>query len=207
LDKIRAIRSGAPMPDGLLKTYATRDFDGAPLSDDEAANMLSQFMVAGHETTTSLITNLVFRLLERRERWEQVCADPTLVELAVEESLRFDPPVLGLCRTNNVEVRLGDQQLDVGTKVMVLYASANRDPEGFSRPDEFRLDRDWSELRRHYSFGWGMHHCLGAPLARLTARAALEALIEQFPTLHLAGPTERIAPEFLWGRRKLPVSW
>jgi cytochrome P450 len=90
---------------------------------------------------------------------------------------------------------------------MVLYASANRDPSGFTDPDTFRLDRPWGELRRHYSFGWGMHHCLGAPLARLTARAALEALVERFPTLRLAGPTERIAPEFLWGRRRLPVAW
>jgi len=207
LERVRAVRAGAPVNEGLLHTYATREFQGRLLPEGEVANMLSQLMVAGHETTTSLITNMVYRLLEHRELWEQVCADPSLSEVAVEESLRFDPPVLGLCRTNNEPVDLGDDHLEVDTKVMVLYASANRDPSGFTDPDTFRLDRPWSELRRHYSFGWGMHHCLGAPLARLTARAALEALVERFPTLRLAGPTERIAPEFLWGRRTLPVAW
>ena len=207
LERVRAVRAGSPVNEGLLHTYATREFEGELLPEGQVANMLSQLMVAGHETTTSLITNMVFRLLERRELWEQVCADPSLSEVAVEESLRFDPPVLGLCRTNNEAVDLGDDHLEPDTKVMVLYASANRDPSGFTDPDTFRLDRPWGELRRHYSFGWGMHHCLGAPLARLTARAALEALVERFPTLRLAGPTERIAPEFLWGRRRLPVAW
>jgi cytochrome P450 len=207
LRRIRAVRAGEPSPDGLLVTYATRRLGGDEMPELELANMLSQLMVAGHETTTSLITNMVFRLLERRERWDAVCADPSLAEAAVEESLRFDPPVLGLCRTNTEPVDLGEEHLDVGTKIMVLYASANRDPAAFDDPDSFRLDRPWSELRRHYSFGWGMHHCLGAPIARQTARVALETLIERFPTLRLAGPTERIAPEFLWGRRRLPVSW
>jgi cytochrome P450 len=180
------------------------------MDEDELANMFSQLLVAGHETTTSLITNMVFRLLERRELWEQVMADRALCEVAVEESLRFDPPVLGLCRTNHEPAELGGEQLDPGTKIMVLYASANRDPAAFEDPDTFRLDRAWAELRRHYSFGWGMHHCLGAPLARQTAKVALETLIEQVPTLRLVdgtGRPERIAPEFLWGKRRLWVEW
>jgi cytochrome P450 len=198
---------GAVVPEGLLSTYALRLFEGERMDEREMAGMLTQLMVAGHETTTSLITNLVFRLLERRERWEAVVADPSLAEAAVEESLRYDPPVLGLCRTNNEPVMLGDEQIEPGTKVMVLYASANRDPAAFEEPDEFRLDRPWTELRRHYSFGWGVHHCLGAPIARQTARIALETLVARLPGLELAGPTERIASEFLWGRRVLPVRW
>ncbi len=199
--------AGDVVPAGLLATYSLRLFDGVRMDEHECANMLSQLMVAGHETTTSLITNLVFRLLEQRDRWEAVVADPSLAEAAVEESLRFDPPVLGLCRTNNEPARLGDHDLDPGTKIMVLYASANRDPAAFDRPDEFRLDRPWAELRRHYSFGWGVHHCLGAPIARQTARIALETLAARVPGLELAGPTERIGSELLWGRRVLPVGW
>lgn len=198
---------GVTVPTGLLSTYSLRLYEGARMEASQCANMLSQLMVAGHETTTSLITNLVYRLLERRERWEAVVADPSLAEAAVEESLRFDPPVLGLCRTNPQPEQLGEHQLDPGTKVMVLYASANRDPSAFDRPDEFRLDRPWTELRRHYSFGWGVHHCLGAPIARQTARIALEELVARLPGLELAGPTERIGSELLWGRRVLPVRW
>ena len=208
--KIRSVRAGDDTPEGLLRTYALQPFDGELMAEEELANMFSQLLVAGHETTTSLITNMVFRLLERRPLWEQVCADPSLCEVAVEESLRFDPPVLGLCRTNPEPARLGDVELPPDTKIMVLYASANRDPAAYTDPDTFRLDRPWSELRQHYSFGWGMHHCLGAPLARQTARVALETLVERFPTLRLAGnhgDTERIAPEFLWGRRRMYVAW
>lgn len=208
--KIRSVRAGDDTPPGLMRKYSTELFEGELMPEEELANMFSQLLVAGHETTTSTITNMVFRLLEHRELWEQVVADPALAEVAVEESLRFDPPVLGLCRTNPEPQELGGEILPPDTKVMVLYASANRDPKAFTDPDTFRLDRPWSELRRHYSFGWGVHHCLGAPLARQTARIALETLVERFPTLRLAGnhgDTERIAPEFLWGRRRLWVDW
>jgi cytochrome P450 len=177
------------------------------MPDDQLAAMVLQLMVAGHETTTSLITNLVWRLLEERSRWEAIVANPALAETAVEESLRYDPPVLGLCRTNKKPVTLGGYELEPNTKVMLLYASANRDPAAFRDPDEFRIDRDLQELAHHYSFGWGTHHCLGARLARQTARIGLEVLVERLPDLRLAGPTERIAPAFLWGRRKLPVAW
>ena len=89
---------------------------------------------------------------------------------------------------------------------MALYASANRDPDAFPNPDEFDIDRDEMQLKRHYSFGWGIHHCLGAPLARQTARIAIETLATRFPAMRPNGPTERLAPEILWGRRKLPVT-
>ena len=74
-------------------------------------------------------------------------------------------------------------------------------------PDRFDLDRDPLQMRRHYGFGWGIHFCLGAPLARQTAKAAMEALLDRLPTLRLDGATERIGAPVLWGRRKLPVAW
>jgi len=90
---------------------------------------------------------------------------------------------------------------------MVLYASANRDPARFDRADEFMMDRPLMDTRRHYSFSWGIHHCLGAPLARPTAKVALEELTSRLPTLRLDGPTTRVPSPFLWGRKTLPVRW
>jgi cytochrome P450 len=170
---------------------------------------VNQLLIAGHETSTSLITNCVWRLLEDRpSRWDRLLAEPSLVANAVEESLRFDPPVLGLCRTSAEDVPVNGVTILAGEKVMVLYASANRDASRFpDRPDEFLVDRPLLEARKHYSFSWGIHHCLGAHLARLTARVAIEELLARLPTLRIDGETERVASPFLWGRHALPVAW
>jgi cytochrome P450 len=144
-------------------------------------------------------------MLEDTSRWDRIVADPSLIPNAIEESLRFDPPVLGLFRTNVEDTRIHDVPVPAKSKVMALYASANRDPDAFPDPDVFDIDRDEMQLKRHYSFGWGIHHCLGAPLARQTARIAIETLAARYPDMRLDGPTERLAPEILWGRRRLPV--
>ncbi len=206
----RSAADGDQLPAGLLSHLATAPWsdDGSPMPDEEVVGMVNQLLVAGHETTTSLITNSVWRLLEERpSRWEAVVADPQLVPAALEESLRHDPPVLGLCRTNNQPVDLHSVGVPADSKVMLLFASANRDGSVFGDPDDFRLDRDPAEAARHLAFGWGVHHCLGSRLARLTARVALETLVERLPALRLAGPTGRVPSPFLWGRKSLPVSW
>ena len=167
--------------------------------------VVSQLLVGGNETTTSLITNCVWRLLEEPSRWRAVCEDRTLLPIALEESLRFDPPVLALYRTTTREVALHGTTIPKGAKVMLSYAGANRDPAFFADPDAFRLDRSPEELRQHLSFGLGIHFCLGHALARLEAGVALQALVERFPTLSLVDPGERITPFFLWGRRRLPL--
>ncbi len=202
--------AGDPLPPGLLSHLATAEWgdDGSPMPDAEVVGMVNQLLIAGHETTTSLITNCVWRLLEARsERWERVVADPRLVPVAIEESLRHDPPVLGLCRTNNQAVSIHGTSIAPDSKVMLLFASANRDESVFGRPAEFRLDRSPDEAARHLSFGWGIHHCLGSRLARLTARVAIETLVARVPDLRLAGTTERVPSPFLWGRKRLPVEW
>ncbi len=85
--------------------------------------------------------------------------------------------------------------------------AANRDPDAFDNANEFIVDRPLLEARKHVAFGWGAHFCLGAHLARLTARVGLETLVARLPSLRLDGPTERLEAPFLWGRRKLPVAW
>jgi cytochrome P450 len=194
-----------PRP-GLLTEYSLRTIDGERIPLEEMEAMILQLLVAGHETTTSLITNLMWRLLEVPSRWAHVVAHPGIIPNAIEESLRFDPPVLGLFRTNEEPTTIKGVDVPKGTKVMSLYASANRDPDLFSDPDVFDIERDPAELKRHYGFGWGIHHCLGAPLARQTARIAVETLAANFPNMALAGPTQRLGAALLWGRRQLPVT-
>jgi cytochrome P450 len=199
---------GSVVPEGLLSHMACQPLeDGEFMPDRELAAMVGQLLVAGHETTTSLITNATWRLLEDRDRWERLVAEPELIPNVIEESLRFDPPVLGLCKTNNEPVERHGVDIAIDSKVMVLYASANRDEAFFDRADEFLVDRPLLEAKKHLSFGWGSHFCLGAHLARLTGRIGLQVLVETFPNLRLAGPTERVGAPFLWGRSKLHVAW
>jgi cytochrome P450 len=198
---------GSVVPDDLISALLTVSVDGRPLNDDEISNTLFNLLVGGNETTTSLLSNLVWRLLEVPERWQQLLADPSLVEVAIEESLRFDPPVLGLFRTSTCPVSIEGVEIPEKSKLMVTYAAANHDPSVFTSPEEFRLDRPREELREHLAFGFGQHFCPGAPLSRLEARIAIRALVSRLPTLAIDGPTERIELFNFWGRRKLPVSW
>ncbi len=197
------VASGGSVPDDLLTLVAdARNPDGSLVAEPDALSVLMQLLVGGNETTTSLITNLLWRLLEQPALWQEVCANPDLVDAAIEESLRMDPPVLGLYRNTTREVELHDTLIPANVKVLINYAAANRDKSVFPDPDTFSLHRPKT---RHMSFGLGQHFCLGAPMARLEADIALRTLIERMPELELLGPGERIAPFFLWGRRRLPL--
>jgi len=198
-----AERGRAP-PDDLMTRLATHREDGVFLPEAEVLSVVNQLLVGGNETTTSLITNAVWRLLQEPERWRRVVRNPSLVERAVEESLRFDPPVLGLYRSTTRDASVAGQTIPAGSKVLLHYAAANRDPEMFPDPDRFDLDRP---RKRHLAFGLGVHFCLGAAMARLEAEIALRQLAARLPNLEWVGDGERIAPFFLWGRRRLPVSW
>jgi cytochrome P450 len=202
LNQIRTRRAMAAPPDDLISRMVTANVEGEQLTDDAILGLVSQLLVGGNETTTSLITNVVWRLLEDRTLWERVVADPSLVDRAVEESLRFDPPVLALYRTTTRDTSVGGRPIPEGAKVMLHYAAGNRDPAAFEDPDRFSLDRP---PRKHLSFAIGVHVCIGAEMARLEARTALRALIRRFPDLELVDRGERIKPFFLWGRRRLPV--
>jgi cytochrome P450 len=127
--------------------------------------------------------------------------------VVVEESLRHDPPVLGLFRTPTHDVTLHDVTIPEKSKVMLCYASANRDASVFDDAEEFHVDRALDDVRRHLSFGFGAHFCPGAALARLEARITLERLLRRAPSLRLTGAPSRIVPFNLWGRRTLPVAW
>ena len=198
------IRHGKDVaPDLLSHIAGAKDPQGKLLGEPDALSLLMQLLVGGNETTTSLMTNLVWRLLEDPARWRDVVADPSLIEAAIEESLRYDPPVLGLYRNTTRDVTLHGEVIPNGSKVYMNYAAANRDATVFADPDQFDIRR---ERKRHMSFGLGTHFCLGAPMARMETEIALNKLIHRMPDLRLLGAGERITPFFLWGRRRLPVA-
>lgn len=201
-DQIAERRAATTPGDDLIAALvAAREGDRA-LSDGEILGVVTQLLVGGNETTTSLITNAVWRLLESPAAWSRLVAAPERVDRVIEESLRFDPPVLGLFRNTTRDVTLHGVTIPAGSKVMLHYGAANRDSRVFERPDVFDPDLDRG---RHLAFGLGVHFCLGAQLARLEARVALTTLARRRPRLTLLGAGERIAPFFLWGRKRLPV--
>ncbi len=208
-DERRAlVAEGRPLPDDLIAALVVAEIEGRRLTNAELLPLLIQLLVGGNETTTSLITNAIVRLTEEPGRWARLRAEPHLVDVAVEESLRFDPPVLGLFRTTTCPVEVGGRTIEPEAKVMLLYAAANRDPEQWDDPNTFSLDRDLDALRRHHlSFGYGIHVCLGAALARMEARIALTHLSARLPNLRLTGEPERIAPFLLWGKKTMPAAW
>lgn len=186
----------------LLARIARARRHGEYLSDEEAVGLVLQLFVAGNETTTSLITNFVWRMLSHEGMWADFCADRIDLDLAINESLRFDPPLLGLFRTTASEVELGGTLIPGHTKVLTHYGAANRDPAAFADPNVFDPRR---QGRKILSFGLGIHVCLGMELAKLEARVALDALRRRYPDLTLVDDGERIGPFLFWGRRRLPV--
>lgn len=189
--------------DDLISAVVHADVDGQALSDRELLGFCLLLLVAGNETTTNLISNLLAVLAGRPDLWEQLRANRSLVEPAVEETLRYDSPVQALWRTTTRPVELHRTTIPANEKVMVVYAAANRDPEAFPEPDRFRLDR---QLNRHVAFGYGIHYCLGAPLARAEASIALTALLDRYPAIALAAePAERLPSSLLRGFARLPL--
>ncbi len=199
---------GTVLSDDLISRFVVAEVDGQRLDDRDLHYTLLLLLLGGNETSTALLTNVLWRLLEKPERWDAVVADPSRIEVAIEESLRHDSPVLGLFRTPTRDLTLHGVTIPAKAKVMLLFASANRDPSVFERPDEFSLDRDPEEIRRNLmTFGFGAHYCPGAALARLEARVTLELLVERLPGLQLSGTPQRIVPFHLWGRSRLPLAW
>lgn len=197
---------GSTLPDDVLTRLAVARAQGT-IDTDEALYLGYQLLVAGHETTTSLLGLMLYRLLEHPEAMARLRAEPSLLPAAIEEALRFDSPVHGLFRTNAVETEVHGETLAPRTKVQVLFASANRDPSRFAEPDEFRIDRDPHEIGRHMAFGWGIHHCIGAPLARLQVLVAFELLLQRTATITLDGAAERNQSFVLHGLTHLPIRW
>ena len=189
--------------DTLLSRIAHAKIDSKYLSDDEAVNLTRQIFVAGNETTTSLISNLIWRMMTIDNLWEKFVNNDIDINDAIRESLRYDPPLLGLFKTTSKEVDIDGNIIPKNSKVMMHYGAANRDPMIFNNPNSFDVSRDGSKV---ISFSVGVHICLGRELAKLETRVALNALKNRFPNLKLINDGERVGPFLFWGRKKLPVS-
>jgi len=209
LRRLVAQKRRHPADDLLSGLVAARD-GGDRLSEDELTSMAFLLLVAGHETTVNLIANGVSALLRRPAQLALLRAEPQRLSAAVEELLRHDGPVqVTLPLVTTVPVEIGGVTIAAGEIVVPGLLAANRDPARFPEPDRLDLDRVDPGHAGHLAFGHGVHHCLGAPLARLEARIALGTLFDRFPRLRLAVPAEELvrAPGFLMnGYTALPVA-
>ena len=169
--------------DDVLSDLATGCIDGERLTDDEQLGMLQQFLIAGNETTTTLIANIVKYLAENPQMQERVRADRSLVEPLVEEMLRFEAPVGGLFRQATADVVIGESRIATGDHLWLVFASANRDECRFADPDIVEPNR--ANVKDHVAFGFGEHFCPGAGLARAEARIATNVLLDHLAEIAL----------------------
>lgn len=194
-----------PQDDLMTALIEARDVRDR-LTELELVDLCVGILVAGHETTASQIPNFVYALLDQHEHWERLCADPSLIPTAVEELLRFVPlgAGAGFARYATEDVEVGDILVRQGEPVLVAIGAANRDRLQFGTADQLVLDRGDNH---HLGFGHGVHHCLGAPLARLELQEALRALTRELPGLRLAGDIEWKTQMLVRGPRSMPVGW
>jgi len=200
-------RRRVPKDDILTDLLNARVKGEAPLDMPEMLSILKQLLIGGNETSTNLIGSMMLLLLNNPDQLAAVLKDRSLEQNAVEEALRLDSPVQGLFRTATQEVEIGGMRIPKGAHLEVLYASGNRDEARFRDPDRFDVQR--RDAGGHVAFGFGIHFCIGAPLARYEGRVALDVLLDRLPGLHLApGQDLQHHPHFfLRGLKELVLEW
>ena len=190
----------------LISSLLSAEIGGQRLTVPELLGFCSLLLVAGNETTANLIGNAVLCLAESPGTLGRLLEEPGLLPQALEEVLRFRSPVQSMYRVAVAETVLSGQRVPAGAPIVAWIGSANRDGQQFPAAAEFDIDRS---PNRHLAFGHGIHFCLGAPLARLEARIALEALLTRLPGLSLApgAELERMESSIVYGLKELPVTW
>jgi cytochrome P450 len=187
--------------DDLISGLLDAEVDGERLAPAEVLGFTLVLLAAGFETTKNLVGNAVWLLDGHHDVRERLVADPALIPQAIEEVLRFESPVIGLARTTTREVEVRGVLIPAGAKVQMNYASANRDERAFAAADRFDIDR---ADPRHLAFGHGIHFCLGAALARLEGRVALEELLARHPRYGVTG-LDRLPSAYIRGFAALPL--
>ncbi len=173
--------------DDLISKVVAAEIEGEKLSEAVIVGYCQLLLIAGNETTTNLLSNLLHYAADHPDLWETLRADPGKVEAAIEECLRYDPPVHWINRTALSDTEFYGQKVSKGESVYTVLASANRDAAHYEDPDTFRLDRPRSD---HHTFGYGIHFCIGAPLARMEAKQALIGMLRRFATIEHAPDAE-----------------
>ncbi|MFZ4813834.1 MAG: cytochrome P450 family protein [Phototrophicaceae bacterium] len=205
LERLIDDRRRHPKPD-LTTALVQAEDDGDQLSENELIGMLFLLLFAGHETTVNLIGSGTLALLQHPDQLEKLKADPTLLDSTIEELLRYTNPVQHVAPRYALEdVEIGGVKIAQGSTVMLGIAAANYDPDMFPNPDQLDITRN---PNRHVALGFGVHYCVGAPLARLEGKIAFEVLLRRYPHMQLAAAPETLkwhGVPALRGLDKLPI--
>jgi cytochrome P450 len=190
--------------DDLVTRLVEARVEGERLSDEQIVSTIIVLLNAGHEATVNTLGNGVVALLQHREQWERLVRGEVEPAAAVEELIRWDPPLQLFERwVLEDSVEIAAEAVPRGAKVALLFGAANRDPRVFDDADAFDVAR--ANAVEHIGFGGGIHVCIGAPLARLELEAALQALVEDAPGLALAEEPQRNRAFVIWGLAKVEV--
>ena len=190
--------------DDLMSALLDAELAGSRLTRDELLGFCFVLIVAGNDTTTNLIANGAVLLAEHPEQRAWLAADAARIPAAIEEMVRFESPAQALPRIARRDVTLHGVRVPAGAEVKLLWGSANRDEREFDAPDRFDVRR---EPKRHLGFGFGVHFCLGASLARLEARVALEELLARFPRYEVVGTPGWLTSVWARAHDAVPVRW
>ncbi|BBZ00034.1 cytochrome P450 [Mycolicibacterium fallax] len=190
--------------DDLASAIANATLDGAPLSDIDTVSYYAIVAAAGHDTTSASISGGMLALLQHPDQLARLQADPALMPLAVDEMIRWTTPVKEFMRTAQRDYRIRGVDIAAGESVLLSYASANRDEEIFADPFRFDVGRD---PNKHLSFGYGVHYCLGAALARMEINSFFTELLPRLRSAELAGTPAFMATTFVGGLKHLPIRY
>lgn len=188
--------------DDLISLLINQEVDGQRVSEMEFASLFIQIAVAGNETTRGLISSGMYELIKHPELYRELESDPGLIPTAIEEMLRWTCPLHYFRRTATCDTQLGGQDIRRGDKVVMLYSSANFDESVFDDPMKFDIRRDPNP---HLAFGYGIHLCLGANLARLEARVFFEEFFRHFRGVEMTGDPVFIRSNSIHGYKQMPV--
>ncbi len=188
----------------LITALVDAEVDGEKLEEWEILGFCILLLIAGNETTTNLLGNILNLLATMPDLWQRLRSDRSLVETVIEETLRYESPVQRLSRTATRDVEVSGVLIPKGDLITIYFGAANRDPAEFRNPDEFRLDRD---LRNHVGFGMGIHYCLGAPLARAEAKISLTRFLDRFSVIRpgSAPAVRQTMTPVVFGFQQLPL--
>lgn len=194
-------------PDSLVGDLVRAQEAGEPITDHEIASVCYSLLFAGHETTTTLISNALRVLLAHRDQWQELVEDPTKIPAAVDEVLRYSPSIVAWRRKATKDATVGGVAIPQGAELLLVMGSANRDESHFDDADAFDIHRP--NAREHLSFGFGIHYCLGNMLAKLQAKITLEEVARVTPGLRLVDAESIRFGENLSFRAPLevPVTW
>ncbi len=200
-DALAANRSSCPRAD-ISSVIANSTINGAPIPQFERVSYFVLLTIAGYDTTAFALSGGLEALIQHPDQLAQLQRDPSMLDHAIDEILRWTSPLRHFMRTATKDTEVGGQAIRAGQAVAIFFPSANRDETVFADPDVFRIDR---KPNSHITFGWGAHHCLGHTLARMELRALFGELLPRLRRIEIVGRTRRAHSAFLTGFTSLPV--